>query len=406
MDKVMFLGKEYTFPHELYEYILYCRKFQNDRERLLLLIMNRTQEKVYSFPDTEIEKLLQDSCRHTIRFLGEAGVYNITEEDLLSSNSAFRKFKDLQDEAVQKMTEIGKLSEKEFKEGFEREAENAASQVTGSGYALISSSIIAHMAFAAMESSTIQSQEAKARRSLQASVAALQNQTNADKKQREWAYVCVEVYLDDKEKVLIEAFKSCPYNVEVYQKLVDMDLLDSETEKTLILYEQKEALVSSIHGSLKVICILKGFMPKKEDIQIYKNNLEWFSLLQGVNRAQAEEQCFHEIRESVRKAFLDMESLLDASDIRAINDQMRRVNSNNIPEYVSKVCINCGAEVYDAVCGEQFLLSLIASGRVKADTYSSYKDAIIKALSDKEKDLYSKKKTEIENLCVAFSLLQ
>ena len=396
MDKVMFLGKEYTFPHELYEYILYCRKFQNDRERLLLLIMNRTQEKVYSFPDTEIEKLLQDSCRHTIRFLGEAGVYNITEEDLLSSNSAFRKFKDLQDEAVQKMTEIGKLSEKEFKEGFEREAENAASQVTGSGYALISSSIIAHMAFAAMESSTIQSQEAKARRSLQASVAALQNQTNADKKQREWAYVCVEVYLDDKEKVLIEAFKSCPYNVEVYQKLVDMDLLDSETEKTLILYEQKEALVSSIHGSLKVICILKGFMPKKEDIQIYKNNLEWFSLLQGVNRAQAEEQCFHEIRESVRKAFLDMESLLDASDIRAINDQMRRVNSNNIPEYVSKVCINCGAEVYDAVCGEQFLLSLIASGRVKADTYSSYKDAIIKALSDKEKDLYSKKKTEIE----------
>lgn len=446
MDKVMFLGKEYSFPHELYEYILYCRKFQNDRERLLLLIMNRTQEKVYSFPDTEIEKLLQDSCRHTIRFLGEAGVYNITEEDLLSSNSAFRKFKDLQDEAVQKMTEIGKLSEKEFKEGFERAAENAASQVTGSGYAMISSSIIAHMAFAAMESSTIQSQEAKARRSLQASVAALQNQTNADKKQREWAYVCVEVYpayiqiveefflqlinrylfvleqnkifaysavnsfsisrssellknldlVDDKEKVLIEAFKSCPYNVEVYQKLVDMDLLDSETEKTLIFYEQKEALASSIRGSLKVICMLKGFMPKREDIQIYKNNLGWFSLLQGVDRDQAEEQCFHEIRESVRKAFLDMESLLDASDVREINDQMKKVSSNDIPEYISKVCLNCGAEVYDAVCGEQFLLSLIASGRVKADTYSSYKDAIIKALSDKEKDLYSKKKAEIE----------
>lgn len=344
------------------------------------------------------------------------------------------------------MSEIGKLSEKEFKDGFERAAENAASQVTGSGYALISSSIIAHMAFAAMESSTIQSQEAKARRSLQASAAALQNQTTADKKQREWAYVCVEVYpayiqiveefflqlinrylfvleqnkifaysavnsfsisrssellknldlVDDKEKVLIEAFKSCPYNVEIYKKLVDMDLLDSETEKTLIFYEQKEALVSSIHESLKVICMLKGFMLQKEDIQIYKNNLEWFSLLQGVNRAQAEEQCFHEIRESVRKAFLDMESLLDVSDIRAINDQMRRVNSNDIPEYVSKVCLNCGAEVYDAVCGEQFLLSLIAFGRVKADTYSSYKDAIIKALSDKEKDLYSKKKAEIE----------
>lgn len=120
MDEVMFLGKKYSFPHELYEYILYCRKFQDDRERLLLLILNRTQEKVYSFPDTEIEKLLQDSCRHTIRFLGEAGVYNITEEDLLSSNSAFRKFKDLQDEAVQKMTEIGKLSEKEFNLSKER----------------------------------------------------------------------------------------------------------------------------------------------------------------------------------------------------------------------------------------------------------------------------------------------
>lgn len=444
MDKMMFLGKEYSFPHELYEYILYCRKFQDDREQLLLLVLNRTQEKVYSFPDTEVEDLLREACLHTISYLGEAGIYNITEDDLVSSNSAFGKFKELQANAAKKMAEIGKLSEKEFKEGFDRAAASAASQVTGSGYSLISSSIIAHMAFAAMESSTIQSQEAKARRSLQAAVVALQNQTIADKKQREWAYVCVEVYpaymqliedfflqlinrylfvleqnhifsysavnkfsisrssdllknlefVGDKEKVLIEAFKSCPYNVSIYQKLVDMDLLDTETEKTLEFYEQKDALVSSITGSLKVICMLNGFMPKPENIQVYKNNLKWLSLLQNMEPDLVEEQCFPEIRKSVQTAFHDMESVLDISDIRTFNDQMRKANCQQVPEYVSKVALNCGADVYEAVCGDTFLMSVISGSRIKADSYSSYKDALTKALSEKERALYSKKKEE------------
>ena len=49
--------------------------------------------------------------------------------------------------------------------------------------------------------------------------------------------------IDGKKNVLIQSFKSCPYNVDIYQYLINMDMLDENTEKTLEFYEQKEALI-------------------------------------------------------------------------------------------------------------------------------------------------------------------
>ena len=89
-----------------------------------------------------------------------------------------------------------------------------------------------------------------------------------------------------------------------------------------------------------------------------------------------------------------MESMLDASDIRTFNDQMRKVNCQQVPEYVSKVSLNCGADVYEAVCGDAFLMSVISDNKIKADSYSSYKETLTKAISEKERALYSKKKEE------------
>lgn len=61
-DKVMFLGQEYEFPHELYEYVLYCRKFQADRDQILNTVFYRMEQKVYFFPDAELDQLFHDAC--------------------------------------------------------------------------------------------------------------------------------------------------------------------------------------------------------------------------------------------------------------------------------------------------------------------------------------------------------
>ena len=193
-DKVYFLGEEYEFPHELYEYVIYCRQFQNDREQLLTTMFNRMQNHVYSFPDAELERMLRDACRNTIRYLAKAGIYDITEEDLISDNFAYKQFQELQANAAQQLSVLAKQSASEYNAGFDQAVRNAASQITGSGYSLISNSLLAHMAFGAMESSKIQAQEEKAKRSLQESLESLQKQTYFNKQQREWGYVIGKVY--------------------------------------------------------------------------------------------------------------------------------------------------------------------------------------------------------------------
>ena len=91
-DKVYFLGEEYEFPHELYEYVIYCRQFQNDREQLLTTMFNRMQNHVYSFPDAELERMLRDACRNTIRYLAKAGIY----DQIISLINSFRNSRQMQ----------------------------------------------------------------------------------------------------------------------------------------------------------------------------------------------------------------------------------------------------------------------------------------------------------------------
>ena len=81
-DKVFFQKKEYTFPHELYEYIMYCREFQEDRDELLSLIFERIRCKIYQFPDEEFNGKLKNVCKTAIRCLAQNDIYNITENDL------------------------------------------------------------------------------------------------------------------------------------------------------------------------------------------------------------------------------------------------------------------------------------------------------------------------------------
>ena len=43
----------------------------------------------------------------------------------------------------------------------------------------------------------------------------------------------------NKRRVIIEAFKNCPYNVYVYLKTVDLNLMDIQTKKTVEIFGQK-----------------------------------------------------------------------------------------------------------------------------------------------------------------------
>ena len=193
-DKMFFLGKEYAFPHEVYEYIIYCREFQEDRDELLSEVFERVEKKKYAFPDTAFEEKLKNVCKTAIKCLACNDIYNITENDLLKNNKAYVEFKKIEKYAIEQMQHFREKEEEEYKEGYEKAYTVAASQVTGSGLGLISNSIMAHMAFAAMESNTVRQQAAKAEKQLKIALKNLSVRTGTNREEREWALVAGEIY--------------------------------------------------------------------------------------------------------------------------------------------------------------------------------------------------------------------
>lgn len=444
-DKVYFLGEEYEFPHELYEYVIYCRKFQNDREQLLTTMFNRMQNHVYSFPDAELERMLRDACRNAIRYLAKAGIYDITEEDLISDNSAYKQFQELQANAAQQLSVLAKQSASEYNAGFDQAVRNAASQITGSGYSLISNSLLAHMAFGAMESSKIQAQEEKAKRSLQESLEALQKQTYFNKQQREWGYVIGKVYpeymrlieefflqlinrylsileqndiysystincfsmtrsselfqnlklvedIDGKKNVLIQSFKSCPYNVDIYQYLINMDMLDENTEKTLEFYEQKEALIDSVKKYLSTVLYADNTLEK---IKIAQINIRWLGYLQNISAEQVEEQCFSIRRNSIKS---ELEKLFNLDkfiwNLEDMHNVLNEKKCYNIHEYVEKIIENSGVINYQSICGDSFIRKIFKKIETKSQTIDSFKVEVEDKLNQKYQELTNEKKAK------------
>lgn len=453
-DKVFFQKKEYTFPHELYEYIMYCREFQEDRDELLSLIFERIRCKIYQFPDEEFNGKLKNVCKTAIRCLGQNDIYNITENDLLKNNNGYAEFRKIENYAIEQMKYFKEKADAEYKEGYEKAYASAASQVTGSGLGLISNSIMAHMAFAAMESNTVRQQTAKAKKQLQNSLTSLSIQTGANREQREWNFVVNEIYpiyiniieeflsqvIDDylsllekkgiflyseihefsitrssellknlelvnnKSKVLEQAFECCPYNVNIYQKLVDMDLMDSTTESTLIFYEQKESLINSIKEKLDNI--FSSSTLTQRDIELARKNLQYSAKLQNVNISEVEKAYFSEIQDTIENnikyvyawqfdddKISQIDAKVDGSDFRV--DVIERKLKNLIE---SQLLSDNSVKIYNLICGENFFRTVLKDNNIEADSLTGFVELmthVLRAKIDENKKKKSIKRLEI-----------
>ena len=431
-DKVYFLGQEYEFPHELYEYVLYCRKFQSDREYLMSLLFDRVRSQTYDFPDTKVDVLFKAACQDVIRYLAEVQIYNVTEEDLLTRNTAYYNFLKLQKDAAFELDKIDKISEIEYQKEYVQALDTARGKITGSGYSLISNSVVAHMTFAAMESNTIKRQEEEAKRYLQQYSTYLQSKTELDKKQTEWTYVLDQVYpkyvdiivdffvqlidcylsiledrevyaysaikkfsidrsssllknldlVENKENVLIQAFQSCPYNVEIYQYLIDMNLLDDKTESTVEFYEQHDALISSIKEYLGNV--FSSYIDPKE-VNKARNNIKWLSKLEKSTNAQVEEECFGKIQGEIQNTIRDIfyvSSETNRIRIEDFDNSMHQKKFDSTEKYIDYLLGQCKANIYKNICGEEFFQRIFSRYDIKADSLDAFRDVMAQKINE------------------------
>jgi hypothetical protein len=239
--------------------------------------------------------------KNIISLLSKAGIFNVTESEIIHSNKGYIHYEDTYKVMMNGAKQILMDSMQSWLKGYEQAQTSAYSQVTGTGISMWSNSMIAHATLAAYETSTIKKQCAKAEKEYQMVMESLDKRTNSEEERKYVNLFAVKIYpeiatsfsmytnelmnfyleklqehtiynyskiipydikrssellnnislVDDKKSVLIEAFKNCPYNPDIYAKALDLKLYDLDTFKTAKEFYQDSVLVNVVEDYCK-----------------------------------------------------------------------------------------------------------------------------------------------------------
>lgn len=307
---VKFLGEEYSFPEELREYVVYCNEFEKINDRLskeLLIIMNKkimADEEGESSAIGDIEQKLKNKMRNegkqVITMLAKHGILDVTESDVVDSNRGFTYYDEVYKNMMQDIQKNLADKLQRILDGWDDAQDAAYSQITGTGISMYSNSIIAHMTLAAFETSTIKKQCQQADKVYENAMNALERNSNSEF-ERKNAEVMIKIYpeianalgmfvselmeiflnklqvnniydyskakpfdmkrssellnnislVDDKKGVLVQAFRNCPYNPDVYAKALELGFADLDTFKTAKEFYQDSILLNVVEDYCK-----------------------------------------------------------------------------------------------------------------------------------------------------------
>ena len=300
---VSFLGERYTFPQELQEYVVYKNDFEKIDNRLVNVLSNIMKiPSIYEGENTQVDGLeitldnkLRQEGKEIISLLSKKGIFDVTESDLIDNNKGYILYKKIYQNLLVDLMK-GRLEETgKYIESVQNIKKEVYSQITGSGMTLYSNSALAHMTFAALETSKIKKQCQKADRNYDLAIANLQRRNNSERERREIAiakqayndifeslhifvselmkkylsklkeydiydYTKVMPYdiirsteilnniniVENKEKVLKQAFKNCPYNPYIYEEVLEYNLCDIDTFLTAKFFYQDDLLKETI----------------------------------------------------------------------------------------------------------------------------------------------------------------
>lgn len=330
--KVRFLKNDYLFPKEVREYVQYCQKFIKISDNFLDILNNRIKNKWYNYPDIEFEELFKEAGKAVVKYLSQDGIYDVTISELVENNSGYILFQNITEQSFEEYKNIFVESTEKYIRSLENTQAIANSKVTGSGVTLYSNSLIAHLTFSALESSTIKKQMAEADKEYSEAMTKFtrENQSEQDKKQNDFLYNklypayfeiigtfinnLIEKYLkildvnsvydyskaqkydtqkstellnnidlvDDKKQVLVQAFKNCPYNNKVYKAVVELGLMDMNTYKTACIFGQKQEVIDYLKeyciSNIKSKVILKRYISIIAYAEKTEENVVWDSL--------------------------------------------------------------------------------------------------------------------------------
>lgn len=370
---VEFLENQFVFPKEVKDYVFYSKRIQESGAMFFEKLTERIEKKWYDYPDDEFENLLKNEGKCIIQILSEDNIYDVTLSELLNRNSGYKFFKEFTDAGFDEWKNIAVQRTEEYIAGLKNAQFMADSQVTGSGVSLYSSSFLAHMTFMALESNTIKKQERQAEKVYRNAIDSLEKtgQAKEERKKNEFLYKCLypaygkmvtmflddmlDVYLeilqehsvyeysnlkvfdveksmeilenlsviDNKKQVLINAFRNCPYNIRVYEEVVNCGLMDCNTFETAKTFDKDTEIISYI----KEYCI--EHLKEKNIVMKY---IDIIASYEKVDCNTVLNQLYQEEVVKIKEEYRNLRILLENPPIlkRRIESKLSLIQNNSI----------------------------------------------------------------------------
>ncbi len=280
--ETVFLGKKYSFPLEIKQYLEIVRWYEPYYAQMLDLMYKQIKKKEYSGGADEdfayFKNPLSKIVDAVIGKLSEYGVYNITSADLLDNNAGYRELRKVCTAAIEEEKRLLLEQISSFMDSMDEAEYSAKSHITGSGVSIWTSSLASALWYNFLETGVINQQEKEARK-IYSGILEDASRRGASKQEQGHARMLVEQYypgvkkaldmfseelfgkiirslesagkldyskisgydinrssdilnnlsnVNDKKPLLQQAYALCPYNMKVFSESINIGLFDKD----------------------------------------------------------------------------------------------------------------------------------------------------------------------------------
>ena len=300
---IVFLEQEYSLPGDILSYMEYQQYFSLLRQELLSFMLDGYSDcEKWPSLDRATNKF-RETAEKCVKLLCEKGVYDKTVNDFIENNEGYTLYEQVVKDTLLRKADILMSYIKNLQTDIVNAEQEAASNITGMGFSILSSSIIDLGVFAAMEHSTLKKQAAAADAQYNAMVAAAEqrgkqssNRQTADLNANYWlpkmnesvtVYIAAlfskfidaliearkfdattRTHLDikraemiiqnvnsaaDKKQLIREAFIKCPFCPAVYSAVVKMGLFQADECNTARTFRMLDGIEADVLADVERI---------------------------------------------------------------------------------------------------------------------------------------------------------
>ena len=305
---VNFLGEQYQVSETINEFLHYDELLTPVRVKMLKSLSQdiKRDSRSMTFGDETpdhvdrnaraYQKLMEECADVLVKKLFALGVYDVTVNDLLATSTAIADLNDMKMKILQTMVGEGRKYVDMKNRGMEHAYRSAASNITGSGVMVFSSSITTLLIHSVVERGILMSQAKQADREYEEAVRAINASTRraldtmvSEVMVKQYYPALMDILMDfntkitsaflvelaqhgkfdfasiqnynmtkaeqmltnirhvpDKVAFLKQAFNTCPFSLDVYEKCLEYGLLDRDTFKTAAYFGFADALAEKM----------------------------------------------------------------------------------------------------------------------------------------------------------------